>query len=135
MKHKTEIEATLDRSLRRQVKVPTLDSRFDAGVWARIEAEESRRSQTALPVPAAVARSARWLRAFNTVGIATVAIFACFVGAGMLADSNVAISMPEISPANGELILNVVSMSIAGASVLFGLMFTPLGRKLRAEFG
>lgn len=135
MKHKTEIEATLDRSLRRQVKVPTLDTRFDARVWARIEAEESRRPQAALPVPAAVARSARWLRAFNAVGIASVVIFASVVGAGMLADANVAISMPEISTADSELILNVMSMSIAGASLLFGLMFTPLGRKLRAEFG
>jgi len=133
MKRKTEIEATLDRSLRRQVKLPTLDTRFDAAVWARIEAEESRKAVGALPMPAAVPRSAQWLRIFNVVGIAGLAIFASFFGAQMLAGADVAISMPEISAAEGELILNVVSMSIAGASLLFGLLFTPWGRRLRDE--
>lgn len=133
MKRKIEIEATLDRSLRRQVKVPTLDSRFDAAVWARIEAEESRRAPAALPAPAVIPRSARWLWIVNVVGVGGLAIFASFFGAQMLAGADVAISMPEISAAQGELILNVMSMSIAGASLLFGLLFTPWGQRLRDE--
>ena len=34
-----DVEARLERSLRNQVRVPKLDGRFDAAVWARIEAE------------------------------------------------------------------------------------------------
>ena len=41
MKSNSELEAILERSLRKQVNVRPLDKTFDAAVWARIEAEES----------------------------------------------------------------------------------------------
>ena len=36
------IEARLERSLRKQVTPPKLDGRFDAAVWSRIAAEEKK---------------------------------------------------------------------------------------------
>ena len=133
MNRKTQIESTLDRSLRAQVKVPALDRKFDAAVWARIEAEESREVSAALPVRAAVPRSARWLQIVNVVGLSSVAIFASFYGAQMLASSNFAMSMPEFSAAAIEQFTMTMSMGAAGASLIFGLLFTPWGRRLRDE--
>jgi len=133
MNRKTEIESTLDRSLRAQVKVPVLDRKFDAAVWARIEAEESRQASAAVPVPAAVARTARWLQILNVVGLSSVAIFASFYGAQMLASADFAMSMPEFSAAAIEQFTMTMSMGAAGASLIFGLLFTPWGRRLRDE--
>ena len=133
MKRKTEIEATLDRSLRSQVPLPKLDSRFDAAVWARIEAEESRSAPAAARAPAASPGSARWLQIVNVVGIGSLAIFGIFFGAQILAGADVAISMPEFSAAAIERFAMTTSMGIAGASLIFGLLFTPWGRRLRDE--
>jgi hypothetical protein len=133
MKRKTEIEATLDRSLRNQVKVPRLNGRFDAAVWARIESEEPRRATAALPVRAAASRSARWLSIFNALGLASVAIFGSFYAAQMLAGENTAISLPEFSATTIERIAMALSFAIAGISMIFGVLFTPWGRRLRDE--
>jgi len=133
MKH-TEIEAMLERSLRKQVKVPRLDRRFDARVWARIEANESR-ATAASAVPAAAPQVARWLRIVNIVGLASVAVVVGMYGAQMLAGMDLSASMPEISAATWERIVSGTSMGIAEAALVFGLMFTPVGRRLREELG
>ena len=58
-----EIESRLERSLRKQVRAPKLDGRFDAGVWSRIEASAA---------PAATSRRTlmpRWLIASHVLGV------------------------------------------------------------------
>jgi hypothetical protein len=136
MKHKAQIEAALDRSLRNQVKAPRLDGKFDAAVWARIEAGESRQGLSAVQAPARrTPLAARWLYAINILGLGSVAIFLCVYGTQMLAGMDVSAMMPELSSAASARILMNASTVIATVAVAFGLMFTPLGRKIRAEFG
>jgi hypothetical protein len=136
MKHKADIEAALERSLREQLNVPRLDARFDAAVWARIEAEESRRAAPAAQIPArATASTARWLNIINVIGLASVAIFFCAFGAQLLADMDVSFSLPQIPAATAERILADASTVIATVAVAFGFMFTPWGRRLREELG
>src|SRR5690348_16533876 len=79
-----DIEARLDRSLSNQIAVPRLDERFDAGVWARIAAEEAKETAVAAPVTstwsARAERASRWLAVTNTIGIAmTVGVALYFV--------------------------------------------------------
>jgi hypothetical protein len=133
MKRKSEIEVALERSLRKQVSVPRLNSKFDAAVWARIEAAETR-APAQMQVLTATPKAARWLYVLNVVGLASVAIFVSLFGAQMLAGMQIDLSMPELSAAAGERVAPVVSMSIAGAALVLGLMYTPIGRRLRAEF-
>lgn len=136
MKHKAQIESVLDRSLRQQVKVQRLDSQFDAAVWARIEAEESRGTAPALRSTASgTPKAARWLYAINLLGLGSVAIFLCVYGTQLLAGMDVSAMAPELSASTRTSILMNASTVIATVAVAIGLMFTPLGRKLRAEFG
>lgn len=136
MKHKAQIETALDRSLRQQVTVQRLDSKFDAAVWARIEAEESRGAAPALQSAAsATPKAARWLYAINILGLGSVAIFLCVYGAQLLAGMDVSAMVPELSDSTRMSILMNASTVIATVAVAIGLMFTPLGRKVRAEFG
>ena len=136
MKTKSQIEAALERSLRKQVVVPRLDRKFDAGVWARIEAGEARASAPALQasVPPASA-AARWLNMINILGLASVAIFLGVYGWQMFSGIDISESLPELSAATRESILMSGSTIIATLAVAIGLMFTPLGRKLRDEIG
>ncbi|HEY6125361.1 MAG TPA: hypothetical protein VIV63_11980 [Steroidobacteraceae bacterium] len=134
MKDKSQIEAALERSLRRQVSVPRLDRRFDAGVWARIEAAEVRNSAPMIREADAPA-TARWLYAINVAGLASVAIFLAAMGWQMLPGLNIGESLPAISAAMSERVLMSASTIIAAVAVAFGLMFTPWGRRLRDEFG
>jgi hypothetical protein len=133
MKH-TENEAALERSLRSQVKVPPLDRRFDAAVWARIEADESRATKSSL-VPVANPIAARWLSVINILGITTVAVLGWLYGVQMLAGSDIAVSWMELSAASRQYIVSGLSTGMAGAAILFGMMYTPWGRRLRAELG
>lgn len=136
MKHKAQIESVLDRSLRQQVKVQRLDSSFDAAVWARIEGEESRSAAPALRSPASVTpKAARWLYVINILGLGGVAIFLCMFGTQMLVGMDVSAMLPEFSAATRDSLLMNACTVIATVAVAIGLMFTPLGRKLRAEFG
>jgi hypothetical protein len=135
MKDKSQIEAALERSLRRQVTVPRLDRKFDAGVWARIEAEQARAMAPALPAPVeSTPVMARWLYLINILGLATVTIFLCVFGWQMLSGMNISESLPEISAATRRSIVMNGSMAIAMLAFAFGLMFTPWGRRLRDEF-
>lgn len=136
MKTKSQIEAALERSLRKQVVVPRLDRKFDAGVWARIETEQTRVAAPAMPVSVnSASAAARWLNMINILGLASVTIFLGVYGWQMFSGMDISESLPEISAATRESILMSGSTIIATLAVAIGLMFTPLGRKLRDEFG
>lgn len=134
MTRKLEIEATLERSLRRQVVAPRLDRRFDAAVWARIEAENAR---AASPVSQRVAVSSawsRWIFISNVVGIGVAVLLIAIFGAQLLAGVDVKVPTPHLSPTTTATLLSLVPQVVSAAALLFGLMFTPIGRRLRAEF-
>jgi hypothetical protein len=136
MKTKSQIEAALERSLRKQVVVPRLDRKFDAGVWARIEAGEARVAAPALQASVnSASAAARWLNMINILGLASVTIFLGVYGWQMFSGMDISESLPEISAATRESILMNGSTIIATLAVAIGLMFTPLGRKLRDEIG
>jgi hypothetical protein len=134
MTHKLEIEAALERSLRAQVKAPRLDGRFDAAVWSRIEAA----AQSA-PVNAVAARpstSAHWLFIINAIGIAVTLVLVVYFGAQAFGDVQVTVpkvATPEISATAVREVSRVAVLFVTGAALLFGLMFTSLGRRLRSE--
>src|SRR4051812_34880481 len=84
MNRTQEIEARLDRSLATQIRVPKLGAQFDAAVWSRIEAEESRAVDplAAIPDPA-LARAAqlsRWMLFSNLIGAAVAIVLAIYFG-------------------------------------------------------
>jgi len=136
MKDKSQIEGALERSLRKQVAVPRLDRRFDAGVWARIEAAQGRSAAPALQASVnATPATARWLNLINILGVASVAIFLCVYGWQIFSGMSISVSLPEISAATRESILMNGCTIIATLAVAFGLMFTPWGRRVRDEFG
>jgi hypothetical protein len=136
MKDKSQIEAGLERSLRKQVTVPRLGRKFDAGVWARIDAEEARRAAPAMQLSGnSTPATARWLYVINILGLASVTIFLCVFGWQMLSGLDISESLPEISVATRERILMSCSTVIAAVSLEFGLLFTPWGRRVRDEFG
>ena len=132
MKGNTEIEASLERSLRAQVKVPRLDSKFDAKVWARIEAE-ARPVAARVPVSRAVVKAGRWLNVINIASLASAAIFVSFFGARMFAGADISVTLPEFSPTVNAEIVTQLSLGLAGAAVLFGFWNAPWIRRLREE--
>ena len=123
------IEARLERSLRNQVRAPRLDKRFDAAVWARIDAQKS---------PAARTRptASSWWFVFNGIGIGVAFVLLCVFGLQSLTDLEPHVALPEVAvaPATMAQIVEIAAQAITFAALLFGLMFTPLGRRLRAEF-
>jgi hypothetical protein len=134
MKDKSRIEASLERSLRKQVVIPRLDRKFDAGVWARIEAESTRGVAPAR-TPVAASSTARWLNIINIVGIASVVLFLYFFGWQSFSGMDISQSLPEFSAATRASILENSMWVVSTLAVAFGLMFTPWGRRLRDEFG
>jgi len=136
MTNKLEIEATLERSLRAQLKVPRLDGRFDATVWSRIEAEQQRAVKpvrTAVVAPA----SARWLFVINAIGASVALVLIVYFGVqtlGGVAVSVPTVSLPQVSASTVDQVARFAGWIITAASLAFGLMFTSLGRRLRAEF-
>jgi negative regulator of sigma E activity len=132
MTRKLDIETRLDRSLANQVKAPQLGRGFDASVWARIEAAEQQatnpvRERTRSP------SSGRWLLMINVVGVAVTALLVVIFGMQSFNDVSVSLPTPEVSAATSAQILKFAAQGITIVSVVFGLMFTPLGRRLRAE--
>ncbi len=136
MTNKLEIETRLDRSLRNQVAAPRLDGRFDAAVWARVAAEDQRASQPLTSARSAASGSARWLFIANTIGISVAALLVIFFGvrafSGVDVDMNVNIAVPQIAPATMQAIVSLSVQVITIAAVIFGLMLTPLGRRVRS---
>lgn len=132
MTHKLDIETRLDRSLANQVKAPQLGRGFDASVWARIEAVDQQATnpvrELARPAPAA-----RWLLAINIVGVAVTVLLIVIFGMQSFNEVSVSLPTPEVSAATSAQILKFAAQGITAVSVIFGLMFTPFGRRLRAE--
>jgi hypothetical protein len=134
---KAAIEARLDRSLSSQVRVPKLDRHFDAAVWARIEAGEQPRTVVAPRAVAPLRGAQRWLLASNISGFVVAAILVMYFGARMLSGVEVnlpAVPMPSLSPEQADATLKLVGWGITLGAIAFGLIFTPLGRRLRSEF-
>jgi hypothetical protein len=132
------IEARLERSLRNQVRAPRLDRRFDAAVWARIEAQESPATNPGAGTrPAQVARASRWLAISNSVGIAVtlmlVGWFALRSLAGIEAPLSVDVNLalPAIPEETLSRIIAALGQLLGLAALAFGLSFTSLGRRLR----
>jgi len=132
MTRKLDIEANLDRSLANQVKAPRLDRRFDAAVWARIEAVEQRATNP-VQVRSKALSSARWLFVINVIGVAIAAVLVVVFGLKSFSEVSVNLPMPEVSAATGAEILKFAAQAVTIVSLVFGLLFTPIGRRLRAE--
>jgi hypothetical protein len=128
MTHKLEVESRLDRSLRNQLKVPRLDGRFDAAVWARIAAQEQRATN-----PVQNRSSARWLFVINIIGVAIAAALVVIFGLQSFTEVSVNLPMPEVSANVGVQILRFSTPVVTTVALVFGLLFTPIGRRLRAE--
>jgi len=124
--NKHEIEARLDRSLDNQLRVPRLDRRFDAAVWARIEAEQ----QASVRAAAKPDSAAAWLRASNTAGMIVAAILVVYFGLRMLSGVELDVPTPQVSLT--ETTAKFLGWGIAAAALGFGLMLTPMGRRLRS---
>ncbi len=127
-----EIEARLERSLGNQVRAPKLDGRFDAAVWARIEKSAAPK---VVPVPR---RMPRWLVASNAIGVLVAIALVVFVGGEALTGVETGLAMPvelpQIAPGLVERAILSLGWPIAGIALLFGLKFTGIWRRLRAEF-
>jgi hypothetical protein len=128
-----EVEARLHRSLTNQVRVPQLDRRFDAGVWARIEAQEQAQTVAARPVSHR-STSERWLLASNMVGIAVAAVLVLYFGLRMFGGVDLDYTLTDFSAAVGHQAANFIAWTVTLASVVCAAMFSPLGRWLRSEF-
>jgi hypothetical protein len=147
MNGKHEIEARLDRSLENQIKVPTLDRRFDAAVWARIESAESRATNPReLAVWdgmfAAPSRVSRWLAVSNGIGaavaVALVIYFALKVFAVPAVTLNLEVTanlpLPQMSEAMTAQIISVLGYVLGFVTLAFGIALTSYGRRLRSSF-
>ncbi len=134
MNTKPEIEARLDRSLARQVRVPKLDRRFDGGVWARIEAAKGAEQVAAADTNSPAARASRWLFASNVAGYLVAALLVVYFGARMLGGIEIEMPVPSLSPELSAMSQQIISWGFTIGSLAFGLMLTPLGRRLRSEF-
>jgi hypothetical protein len=130
-----ENEARLDRSLRNQISAPRLDGRFDAAVWARIEAEETRAANP-VPIESREQGLSRWLFMSNAVGgFVTVALclyFGLRAFAGV--DLGVTLTMPSIPAAFVQ--SAIAACGYLATVLVLGFVFaiTPFGRRLRAHF-
>lgn len=131
MNRSTDIEAALERSLRKQIATPRLDGRFNAAVWARIAAQEHK-TRVATTRPAAPT-PARWLLASNVVGIAVTVLLVAVFGIRLLGGVDVSVAMPPLAAEQGASVAKLVAWGSTGVALVFGLMFTPLGRRLRSE--
>jgi len=136
-----DIEARLDRSLANQVKLPQLDRRFDAAVWARIEAAESRATLPETEAqPSRAVRASRWLAISNSIGIAaTLGVALYFVlrtygGIEPVVPLEVHVPVPVIPENMVAQVVAVLGQVLGLAALIFGLSFTWVGRRIRASF-
>jgi hypothetical protein len=122
------IEARLERSLRNQVMAPRLGKRFDAAVWARIEAHNVR-------APAPVSKSARVMFVVNGLGIGVAVILLAVFGVQSLSGVEASVTLPagSVPEATWQQAMKIGAQVISFAALAFGLMFTSTGRRLRQE--
>lgn len=132
MNTRHEIEARLERSLAKQVPVAKLDRRFDAAVWARIETESS--ASRVAPATARKSAAERWMFASNVIGFTVTALLVLYFGARMFTGIEVELPvMPSLSPDQSSATQGLVEWGIAIGAIAFGVMLTPLGRRLRSQ--
>ncbi len=136
-----DIEARLDRSLENQIEVPRLDHRFDAAVWARIEAAEAKATNPVADIePSRAARASRWLAITNSIGIAaTLAVLLIFAlrtygGFEPAVNLDMNVPMPVIPEDMVTRIVAVLGQVLGFVALAFGLSFTSFGRRIRASF-
>jgi hypothetical protein len=129
-KDKSTIEARLHRSLTNQISVPKLDGRFDAGVWARIEAEKRATARVAVPDVRNQA-AASWLRAVNVAGVLVAAILVAYFGARLLGGVDVSVNVPQVPAQLNTATAQLLGWAITVVVLSVGLMLTPFGRRLR----
>ncbi len=138
MKSKLQIEAALDRSLRKQLTPPRLDSRFNAAVWQRIAAEEAK-----APAPRRASPASRWLFASNLIGaVVSAVLIVYFVVSGLsgveMSVALPAVALPEVSAATDARLMTFLVWGITIASMALAFAFTGMGRRvrqmLRSEF-
>ena len=137
MTNKLDIETRLDRSLQNQVAAPRLDGRFDAAVWKRIAADEQRARQPIVDArSAAVSVSARWMFITNVIGISVAALLLAFFGMKAFSGVNLSVDVPvpQVSPTTMKEIVALSVQTVTVGAVIFGLMFTPVGRRVRSIF-
>ena len=130
-KKNAQIEARLERSLRNQVRAPRLDGRFDAAVWAQIE-----KATASAAVPAVPAKTAasRWLFAINVVGALVAVALVITFGLQGFSGAEVNVALPQVPQGFVERAVMAMVWPVTILALCFGLMFTSMGRRLRAEF-
>jgi hypothetical protein len=130
-----ENEARLDRSLENQISAPRLDGRFDASVWARIEAGKTRAANPVL-VESRAQKLSRWLFLSNAVGGFVTAALCIYFGLRAFADVDVdlGVTMPSIPAAFMQ--SAIAACGYLATALVLGFVFaiTPFGRRLRAHF-
>jgi hypothetical protein len=144
MSGKNQIEARLDRSLRKQITVPRLDGRFDAAVWARIEAADATSRAPVIDDPGR-ARAARLIFLCNLIGAGVaVALTAWFVVQWLAGAPDVSlsvpvnlpvVSVPTLSEEETNRYVAIAGSVFSAAVIVFGLSFTSFGHRIRASFG
>jgi hypothetical protein len=126
MNQKRDIEARLERSLRRQVTAPRLDGRFNAAVWSRIAAQ----GQVASAPMVIRRRTPGWLTACNIAGAIISVLALGYYAAQSFVGLDVGIELPAFTAAQQASFIHQLTPYISAAAVAFGLMFTRPARKL-----
>jgi len=139
MTRKQDVEARLDRALEKQIVAPRLDGRFDAAVWSRIEAEQSRATNpVSRNAPTGALPMARWLSISNAIGVSVALAIVLYFGLRLLGGIDfswhVKIPVPEVLSADATPVMTIGGYAIGLVATLFGLAFTPLGRRVRSSF-
>ena len=129
--NKSEIESRLERSLRNQIRVPKLDGRFDAAVWAKIESAKASAAAPAMPAKSA---ASRWLFAINVAGALVAVALVVMFGFQGFSGAEVNVALPQVSQGFVERAVTAMIWPVTILAVGFGMMFTSVGRRLRAEF-
>jgi hypothetical protein len=127
----SEIEARLERSLRNQVHAPRLDGRFDAAVWAQIE---SAHASAAAPAMHAKSAATRWLFAINVAGALVAVALVVMFGSQAFSGVEVNVALPQVSQGFVERAVVAMIWPVTILALGFGMTFTSVGRRLRAEF-
>ena len=126
-----EIEARLERSLRNQIRAPQLDGRFEAAVWSQIEKVDAAAAVPVLPPKSA---AARWLFAVNVVGVLVAIVLVGVFGLQAFAGFEMNVALPQVSHGFVERAVTAMVWPVTILALGFGMMFTSVGRRLRAEF-
>ena len=122
-----EIESQLERSLRSQVRAPKLDGRFDAAVWGRIE-------NSAVPAGSAPRKMPRWLLVSNIFGVVVAIALIAIVGGEAMSSVEVSVELPQVAPGFVARVVDLLAWPVTAAALLYGVMFTGIGRRLRSDF-